>query len=74
MDNIPVGYRKIEAYTNGKEIVAVEWPESEDENHNCDALGCSSVSHVKYRATIPAWQALQKSPILPGEENAEHGR
>jgi len=61
-EGVPKGYRKVEAYTNGKEIVALEWPEDEDENHNCDALGCSSSQHVKYRVTIPDWQAAQKQP------------
>jgi hypothetical protein len=49
MSDIPKGYRKIEAYTNGREIVATEWPTSDDENHDCDALGCSTLWHVKYR-------------------------
>ena len=61
-DYIPDGYRKIEAYTNGREIVALEWPEDDDENHNCDCLGCSGLDHVKYRVAIPDWQQLQRPP------------
>jgi len=63
MDSAPEGYRKIEAYTNGKELIALEWPVMNDENHDCDKLGCATFSHVKYRVKIPEWQAKQ----LPSE-------
>lgn len=63
MDAIPKGYRKLEeVYTDGKQIVVIEWPEENDENHNCDALGCSSLWHVKYRAEIPMWQRVTPDP------------
>jgi hypothetical protein len=39
----------VEAYDNGHEIVVCGLPDPNDEDHNCDALGCSSVSHVLYR-------------------------
>lgn len=62
MNDTPKGFRKIETYTDGKTLIALEWPEEDDENHNCDAMGCGSFSHVKYRVDIPDWQALQKQP------------
>jgi hypothetical protein len=34
------------------EIVITGAPIEDDESHNCDAMGCSSVSHVLYRASI----------------------
>ena len=35
--------------SDGK-IVITGWPDEDDESHNCDAMGCSSVSHVIFRA------------------------
>lgn len=63
-DNIPEGYWKIDTYTNGYEIIVCGDPLSEDQYeeagislesplaHNCDAMGCTSVSHVIYRVSI----------------------
>lgn len=63
-DNIAEGYWKIDAYTNGYEIVVCGDPLGEDQYeaagisiespiaHNCDAMGCTSVSHVIFRISI----------------------
>ena len=63
-DNIPEGYWKIDAYTNGYEIIVCGDPLDEDQYeeagisiespiaHNCDAMGCTSVSHVIFRMSI----------------------
>ena len=47
-----------DAYETEREIVIVGYPAPdehlpEEEQHNCDALGCSSVSHVLYRFRKP---------------------
>jgi hypothetical protein len=34
-----------------RELIVLGNPE--DESHNCDAMGCSSVSHVRYRVPLP---------------------
>jgi hypothetical protein len=31
------------------EIIVLGQPDTDDEEHNCDCMGCSSVSHVLYR-------------------------
>jgi hypothetical protein len=56
LDCIPKGARLIEAYESEKEIVVCgdppsEYPEGtpEDDQHNCDAMGCATLSHVIYR-------------------------
>lgn len=58
----PVGAVPIVAYFHKGEIIVleqrgVEKSDTEDENdpayHNCDAMGCSSVSHVAYRFRTP---------------------
>ena len=34
----------------GNEIMIIGWPQDgDDENHNCDQMGCSSIEHVLYR-------------------------
>jgi hypothetical protein len=57
MDNrVPGEYRKIEAYTNGFEIVVmgmpVEVPEGDPLFHSCDEMGCGSLDHVVARVPI----------------------
>ena len=32
----------------------------EESNHNCDAMGCSSLYHTLIRCEIPNWQATQQ--------------
>jgi hypothetical protein len=46
-----------ECYETQTEIVVCGFPREDDENHNCDALGCSSVNHVLYRFPRPATRA-----------------
>lgn len=46
---IPKGAKLVEAYETEKEIIICGEPEENDESHNCDQMGCSSVSHVLYR-------------------------
>jgi hypothetical protein len=48
-NDIPQGWESVEAYTNGIDLVVLGSP---DENHNCDMMGCSSVSHVLYRLKV----------------------
>lgn len=48
-DMIPVGARLVEAYETETEIIVLGWPKDGDDSHNCDAMGCSSVSHVMHR-------------------------
>lgn len=35
-----------------REIVVIGMPDEDDETHNCDHMGCSSVSHVIYRGSL----------------------
>jgi hypothetical protein len=49
-------YWKVEAYTNGFEIVILgepnELPAEHPLAHDCDSMGCSSVNHVILRIPI----------------------
>ena len=59
---IPPGYFRVEAYSNGREVVVMGMPHADDESHNCDAMGCSSVGlHVVYRFPIPESAQSAKS-------------
>jgi hypothetical protein len=49
------------AYITETELVITGQPAPDDERHNCDALGCSSVSHVIFR------QRLAAAPPNPAE-------
>lgn len=62
-EKIPDGFWKIEAYTNGYQIVVVGTPLGEDElgfaydewdewAHDCDRMGCGTFSHVIARIPI----------------------
>jgi hypothetical protein len=55
-DRIPVGYRALKdvtgVFVSDDEIVVTGEPDDDDENHNCDEMGCSSVSHVIFRANF----------------------
>ena len=49
------GFRLIEnaeVYVSPHEIVIVGMPEEDDEGHNCDHMGCTSVSHVLFRSPL----------------------
>lgn len=59
-DLIPKGATLIEAYiTSSNEIVVMGQPKKDDENHNCDAMGCGSLSHVLHRLPL---QNIQTEP------------
>jgi hypothetical protein len=55
---IPEGWHEIQiqAFTNGRELIICDQKEiclqSDDESHNCDEMGCSSLSHVLIRAKV----------------------
>ncbi len=53
---VPEGYREIKnvdgVFVSDKEIVITGTPDEDDENHNCKALGCSSVGHVLFRTKL----------------------
>ena len=45
---IPEKAKLIEAYETAKEIIVIGEPEWV-EDHNCDQMGCGTLSHVIYR-------------------------
>lgn len=53
MNNIPEGYHEIQNVTGvfikGGHIVVCGVPAEDDEDHDCDYMGCNSVSHVLFR-------------------------
>jgi hypothetical protein len=52
---IPKGYKEIEdaqVYMSDHEIVITGVPNEDDEGHNCDHMGCSSINHVIYRGVV----------------------
>lgn len=57
---IPKGYKEIEdvdgVFVSDGEIVVTGQPKEDDENHDCNVMGCSSVSHVLFRARIGGTQ------------------
>ncbi len=62
MSKIPTGFEEIKdvtgVYVSKHEIVVTGHPEVDDEEHNCDDLGCTSVSHVLFREERPRKSAL----------------
>jgi hypothetical protein len=54
--NISNGFEELKnvtgVFVSEKEIVVCGIPDSDDEEHNCDAMGCSSTSHVIFRKSI----------------------
>jgi len=65
---------RIEAYTNGNQIVVLGDPpileEDDPLSHNCDEMGCSSVEHVVARIPI-MYPCPQLEWLRP--ERKEHG-
>ncbi len=51
-DMIPEGAKLVEAYLTEKEVIVCGMPKSDDESHNCDQMGCSSLSHVIHRFSL----------------------
>ena len=63
MDFVPAGWVGLDidgAYINGTQLVIFGSP-AEGSEHNCDAMGCSTLNHVLVRCHIPEWQAAQHS-------------
>lgn len=61
MEYVPKGWIGLEidgVYVNDNQLVVFGSPE-ENSDHNCDAMGCSSINHVLVRCSIPEWQAVQ---------------
>ena len=52
-DCLPDGFKRIEAYSNGQHLVIVGTPDEADGAHDCDEMGCGSLSHVVYRGELP---------------------
>jgi hypothetical protein len=48
-DFIPKNGKLVEAYETENEIIVIGEPKENDESHNCDWMGCSTLSHVLYR-------------------------
>jgi len=46
---IPEGGKLMEAYETETELIVIGDP---TEKHDCDLMGCSSVSHVRYRIPL----------------------
>jgi hypothetical protein len=38
---------------SNNQLLILGTPKEDDENHNCDAMGCNSVEHVLFRFDIP---------------------
>ena len=51
-DLIPKGSVLVEAYLTEHEIIVMGSPEEDDEDHNCDALGCGTLQHVLHRLPL----------------------
>jgi hypothetical protein len=64
-DFVPKGARLIEAYVTDREIIVMGQPKEDDENHNCDAMGCGTLSHVLYRLPLPNGADQQQPPNNP---------
>lgn len=72
--NTPDGYRPVTAYTDGNEIVVLGNPPDDNDDgtlHDCDLMGCSSVSHVIARVTLPTKQESPvRNPGVPTRQEA----
>jgi hypothetical protein len=55
-DLIPKGAKLVEAYLTEREVIVMGWPKEDDETHNCDVMGCGTLSHVIYRLPLPDTQ------------------
>ena len=67
---IPKPFHKIEAYTNGYQIVVIgippELPEDDPLSHSCDAMGCGSLDHVVARIPV-----MEPTPELDWSGSAD---
>ena len=46
---VPDGAQLAECYETATEFVIVGTPDADNEEHNCDAMGCGTLSHVLHR-------------------------
>ena len=51
-DMIPDGAELMECYRTSHQIIVCGEPEENDETHNCDYMGCTTLNHVLYRFNI----------------------
>ena len=49
---IPKSGKLVEAYLTEKEVIICGFPDEDDETHNCDQMGCSTLSHVMHRFNL----------------------
>lgn len=55
-DEIPQGYSQVDCdvFSNGDWLIICGDPNLENpDEHNCDEMGCTSVSHVIFRFRLP---------------------
>jgi hypothetical protein len=59
LEYVPEGWEPVEAYRKADQLVVCgdpvereDIPEDHPDQHNCDAMGCSSVNHCVYRGTV----------------------
>lgn len=64
MSKVPSRFTELEnvqVYVSDDQVVITGIPNEDDEEHNCDVMGCSSVNHVLYRfAVLPSWQKVTR--------------
>lgn len=65
-DLIPQSSILVEAYLTKNEIVVIGEPK-EDDDHNCDVMGCGTLSHVIYRFPLPVRRPEQPISPAPAE-------
>jgi len=46
---VPRGANLAECYETKDEFIIMGHPKSDDESHDCDAMGCGTLSHVLHR-------------------------
>ncbi len=52
-----MNYRRVkgtpqEVFVGKGQVIVIGCPEEDDEEHNCDVMGCGSVEHIIFRAHI----------------------
>jgi hypothetical protein len=68
---VPVGAKRLDAWEYKGQLIVCGDPVDTDGDvdhphaHNCDAMGCSSVSHVLIREPLTEWGTLAPRPALP---------
>jgi hypothetical protein len=49
---IPKNTKLVECYLTEKEVIICGTPKNDDESHDCDLMGCSTMSHVIHRFSL----------------------